>query len=235
MNMRVRDVAAVATWTVGEWSVAQAPGGIGRRLRKAYWRQRLGRMGKNCVIDVGVRILNPSFVFLGDNVWLDAYVQILAGPVGLLDRTTFTRNQAYLGEIGEVHIGSNTHVAPFCVLQGHAGISVGRDCGIAAHSLLYSLSHHHRVGKSVQSPQTPYEEIMKFTPLAPPEQQSLIGAPVVMGDASAVGLQSILLPGSTVGRYSWVGVHSVVKDAIPDGVIASGNPAQVVKDRFADR
>lgn len=44
-----------------------------------------------------------------------------------------------------------------------------------------------------------------------------------------IGANSILLPGVTVGEHSVVGAGSVVTKSVPDGVVAVGNPARVIK------
>lgn len=213
-----------------QWVITSWPGPVGRRLRSLYWKQRLGAMGKGCVIDVGVEIANPSHVFLGDNVWLDSYAQLIAGPPAHRERVKTKTTLGYRGREGEIHIGSNTHIGKFCVLQGHGGIWIGRDTTIATHSVVYSLTHHHRTGPSSETP--PYERVMKFSSMAPLTEQALIAAPVVIEDATAVGLNSVILPGSSIGRYTWIGAGSLVRGAIPSSVIASGNPARVVKERF---
>jgi acetyltransferase-like isoleucine patch superfamily enzyme len=44
-----------------------------------------------------------------------------------------------------------------------------------------------------------------------------------------VGANSILLPGVTIGVNSVIGAGSVVTKSIPDGVVAAGIPAKVIK------
>jgi acetyltransferase-like isoleucine patch superfamily enzyme len=44
-----------------------------------------------------------------------------------------------------------------------------------------------------------------------------------------VGANSILLPGVTIGENSVIGAGSVVTKSIPDGVVAAGIPAKVLK------
>ena len=73
---------------------------------------------------------------------------------------------------------------------------------------------------------------IKYSPLVPPEQQAYIESPIVMEDASGVAVGSVVLPGSIIGSYSWVGSGSVVRGRIPRGVIAGGSPAAVLKQRF---
>lgn len=209
--------------------ITGVPGGLGRRLRYQYYKRRLKYLGAGAVIDVGVRILNPRFVSIGDNTWIDNYVIIMAGPPGTTGRKIHRRpNPAYRFQEGEVVIGRNCHIAPFVVLQGHGGLSIGDDCGIADSSSLYSMSHHYSNPED-RSDQAVY----KFTPMAPAEQQSLIVSPVVMENNSALGLHSVMLPGATIGEGSWVGSNALVMKPIPPFSIATGNPAEVKKLRFA--
>ncbi len=52
---------------------------------------------------------------------------------------------------------------------------------------------------------------------------------VTLKNGCWVGAKAIILPGVTIGRNSVVGAGSVVTKDIPDGVIAVGNPAKVIK------
>jgi acetyltransferase-like isoleucine patch superfamily enzyme len=54
-------------------------------------------------------------------------------------------------------------------------------------------------------------------------------AAVWLKEGCWIGANSILLPGVTIGRNSVVGACSVVLKSIPDGVIAVGSPARVVR------
>ncbi|MFD2601216.1 acyltransferase [Flavobacterium suzhouense] len=53
--------------------------------------------------------------------------------------------------------------------------------------------------------------------------------PVVLKDGCWIGANAIILPGVTVGRNSVVGAGSIVTKSIPDGVVAVGSPAKVIK------
>ena len=226
------DVVATAALSLPERVVAFWPGPVGNRLRRAFWKRRLGAMGDGCQFGVGVVIGSPDKVFLGDRVWIDNYVHLLAGAPAAGRSMRVKPNPSFRNEVGEIHVGSNTHIAPFCVIQGHGGISIGRDTGVAAHSMLYSLSHHHRAPGVGEEFDGDYAHAMKFSPMSLETEQAFVASPVVMEDATALGLGSIMLPGSTLGRYSWIGVHSVVREPVPPGVIASGDPLQILKQRF---
>ena len=225
------DIARAAQ-SLPEVIIANWPGGLGVRLRNAYWSRRLGAMGKGCSIGIGVCIPAPEFVFLGDSVWIDNYVQLLAGPSSPLPNTRKVPNPQFFGNDGDLHIGSNTHIAPFCILQAHAGLSIGKDSGVGAHSSLYSLSNHYKAPGAAIEFDGDYEHVIKYSPLVPGDQQAHVSSPVVMADASGVAVGCVVLPGSTIGRYSWVVSGSVVRGSIPSGVIAGGNLAVVRKQRF---
>ena len=75
------------------------------------------------------------------------------------------------------------------------------------------------------------DTLFKFSPMVTDEEQALVLSPVVLGDNTAIGLNTLVLPGGVIGQNSWVGVQSVVTGEIRSGVIAAGNPAEVVKER----
>lgn len=55
-------------------------------------------------------------------------------------------------------------------------------------------------------------------------------APVELGENVFVGDRSLILKGVTVGRDTVIGAGSVVVSSLPEGVVAAGNPARVVRD-----
>jgi acetyltransferase-like isoleucine patch superfamily enzyme len=73
-----------------------------------------------------------------------------------------------------------------------------------------------------------------FHPLDPliRQQRPIDGAtaPIVIEDDVFIGMQSLILKGVTLGKGSVIGAGSVVTRDIPPGVIAAGNPAQVIRE-----
>lgn len=51
---------------------------------------------------------------------------------------------------------------------------------------------------------------------------------VTIGNNVFIGAESIVLPGVTIGKDVVIGAGSVVTHDVPDGVVATGNPARVV-------
>lgn len=215
-------------WGLVEWVVRDMPDPLGGRARYWYWKRRLHSLGKHTRFGAGIRIYNPEWVSIGERTWIDDCTIILAGPAGDGRYIARKPNPHFAFREGEVVIGNCVHVAPFVLLQGHGGLFMGNGLGIASGTKIYTLSHHYRdlTGRG------PSDTIWKFTPMAPGDEQALICSPTVLHDNTAVGMNSVILPGSTIGEGSWLGAMSLLRGELPCNVIASGNPAQVVKDRF---
>ncbi len=211
-----------------EWLIRDIPGGLGRRVRGAYWKRRLARLGDGAVIDTGVRILGAGWVSIGDRTWIDHGVTILAGPPSDVGGPVHRKpHPGFRHREGEVVIGDGCHIAIGVVLQGHGGVVIGSDTTIASGGLVYSMSHHH-ANPADPSDRTAY----RFSSMADPKLQSLIVSPVVFEEATALGLNSVALPGAWVRRGAWIAVQSTVMGEIPEESIAAGTPAKVIKKRF---
>ena len=205
--------------------VQYVPGAAGDRLRRLVWRFFLGGMGKRVHIDVGVQIVNPGFIFVGDDTWIDRYVVLIAGPPHEGQRVLCRKpNPEFPAREGELHIGARCHIAPHSVIQAHGGVWIANELTIASGSRIYSMSHHYR---PLDRPQ---KKFYRFSSQAKEEDQALIVSPVVIRNGAAVGLNCVVLPGSTIGENSWVGTNSTVQGVIPPNCIATGTPAKVVRE-----
>ena len=214
---------------VHELLVTFLPGSTGARLRTRYYRDRLGFLGDNVRIDIGVQFTNPQLIRIADNCWIDKYVVIMAGRPSEGERLLIrTKNEAFLHSEGEVILASGCHIAPHAVLNGHGGIQIGRNVTVAAGAKIVSLSHHHLNPRDMMDT-FPY----RFSTMAPEAEQSLIAGPVVIQDNAGLATNAVMLPGTTIGYESWVGAGSLVSHAIPDGWIAWGLPARPMRRRLA--
>jgi galactoside O-acetyltransferase len=225
---RFSEAGRVQAWGLVQWIIGSFPDPLGTRLRYLYWKRRLRFLGKDVRFGVGVRIYSPEWVRIGDHCWIDDYVIIVAGPPA--DNGRFVcrkQNPHFEFQEGEVVIGERVHIAPFVQLQGHGGLFIGNCLTIAAGAKVYTLSHHYRDLTGSADPGT----VWKFVGLVPAEEQALICAPVVIQDNAAVGLNSVVFPGSTIGHNSWLGAMSLLQGELPPGMIASGVPATIIKER----
>jgi acetyltransferase-like isoleucine patch superfamily enzyme len=207
-----------------EWVIVNLPGEAGMALRQVVYRRRVRHLGRDVIFEPGVQLVGAEHMSFGDNCWIDKYVVLLAGPPDRGERIIARKdNPDFAVAEGELVIGPNTHIASHVVVSAHGGVTIGANAGVASGARVYSLSHHYR-NPLDRSDSFEY----RFTPKAPPSEQALISAPVVLGDNTAVGLNAVVLPGSTVGEGSWLGSGAQLRGRLPPGSIASGSPAEVV-------
>ena len=196
---------------------------IGRVLRAAYWKSRVREFGKDVIIDIGAKAIGWENVSIGDNSWIDRNVILETGQIDKSKFSVFVKKTSSEVEEGRLKIGKCCHISKNVVIQSLGGVFIGDYSGIASGSKIYSLSHHYR--------NLLHEDaaIYSFTPQAPPENQSLILGSVVLEGNNALGLNSVILPGVTVGKNTWIGVCSYVVNDVPPDCVASGCPAKVTK------
>lgn len=187
-----------------EGVIRNIDGRTGKAVRSWYYKRRLGGCGQKVIIDVGVVFQNPKNIFFSDNIWIDRYAILVGGKFKPSGRRFIHKvNPDYRFREGFLTLDKGVHIAPFVLLQAHGGLSIGRNVTIASGAKIYTLSHHYR---NLSDPMD--EKRYSFSSMAAPEDQFLILSPVVIGNSAAVGLNSVLLPGTTLNDGAWVGVLS---------------------------
>ena len=209
--------------------VCYLPGRIGRAVRYHYWKKRLRFLGQSVRIDTGVVFQHPEDISIGDRCWIDKDVVVMAGMDKSQREKIVVTNAQYPGEPGVVHIGKAVHVGIGCIISGiSAGVYISDGGGLSPHCKVYAFTHHYRSkrepGKRVQA-----------NSQGPTERQCLMEGPIYLGRNTAVALNSVILPGVTVGDDSFVAINSVVMPGEygPNEVLR-GNPARRRSGRFRD-
>lgn len=192
-------------------------GRLGQVLRKTYYSKRFAQCGNNLKIDEGVIIEGIQDIFVGDNVWIDKYTILMAGKVSIpSEKIKAKENKNYMCNEGELHIGSNVHIAPQCIIQAHGGVVIGNYFTASAGSKIYSLSN------SVDQ---------CFYGTHSDKEIKHILSPIKIEDNVWLGLNSIIL-GGEIKKDSFVAPNSVVITSISENSFANGSPAKKIKDRF---
>lgn len=151
---------------------------------------------------------------------------------------------------GRVSVGENVIIQPQCTI-GVAGFGLERDENgefvdfpqiggvvIEKNVSIASRSNVHRgtledtiIGEgskvSIHSNVGHNSIVGKHTFLA---GKTNLGGKTRIGDYSYLGMGAITRPGISIGSNVIIGMGSIVTKNIPDGVIAWGNPAKVMKD-----
>ncbi len=126
-------------------------------------------------------------------------------------------------------VGINRPCALSTIRPG-ALLSVGNNCGFsgtvisAASSIV--LGDNILCGANVTITDTDWHHIDK----AKEGKQQAPSAPVVIKDNVWLGMNVTVLKGVTIGRGSVIAPHSVVTKDIPEGVLAGGQPARVIRE-----
>jgi acetyltransferase-like isoleucine patch superfamily enzyme len=111
--------------------------------------------------------------------------------------------------MGEIKVGSNVWIGPFCVLEGINGkLTIGDNCMISSGVQIYT---HDSVKHALSGGKITHEK-----------------GDVSIGKNTYIGSQSIINKGVTIGNYCVIGANSFVNKDIPDNSIAFGTPARVV-------
>ena len=182
-------------------------------------------------IDEGVRIDGPGWIRIGDDTWIDRGVILIAGPTRPGRETRLRPGDAAetpSPSAGDLTIGGHCHIGPYSVLSGLGGLSIGDEVTISTGGRIYSLSHHYR------SFERPWDRTVGFGSMLPDDRQSMVAGPITIGSNVGFGADCLVLPGVTVGPQSFVLPRAVVRDDIPAGSLAGGDPAKVIGPRFAD-
>ena len=68
----------------------------------------------------------------------------------------------------------------------------------------------------------------------PSLEQELEVKPVVIGENSLIGINSVIMSGVTIGKNVVVGAGSIVTKDVPDDCIVAGSPARIIKKYCRD-
>jgi maltose O-acetyltransferase len=135
--------------------------------------------------------------------------RLLGDLLGHVGEDTEIRPPLYVDYGAHLHVGARTFVNYGLVALDVAPITIGDDVQIATGVQLLTPTH----------PIDPARRRDKWE-----------GAePITIGDNVWLGGGVIVLPGVTIGADTVVGAGSVVVSDLPEGVVAVGNPARVVK------
>lgn len=116
-----------------------------------------------------------------------------------------------------IRIGENCHLGDQVHIAAANSVSIGENCLFASKVFISDLSH------GSLSPINP------SAPDSDPNSRPLVSKPVVIGDNVWLGENVCVLSGVTIGNGSIVGANAVVTHDIPDGCVAAGVPASVIK------
>ena len=161
-------------------------------------------LGAECRIDPTVTVMRWGT--RGDALLLEDRVSIYAYVRLVLGDVNADPN------VG-LRVGAGTIVNVGAYLSGEGGLTIGADVLIGADAKLLSAGHEIDGG----------DEIIA--------RNRITRARIVIEDGAWIGAGAIVLEGVRVGRGAVVAAGAVVRSDVPDGMIAAGVPARVIRAR----
>lgn len=187
-------------------------------IRNKYYAAQLKSMGKNVRIGYGVKIVNPQYISIGDDVLIDDHVTLIArGPGGLsIGSHIHINDRVYLDterEDGYINVHDHVYIGTGTTLFGHYGMEIGEHALLAQNITITPYSHIF---------EDPNDYIIN---------QGGHSKKVTIGKDSYLGMNVCVLYSADIGDGSVIGSGSVVVKPIPPYSVAVGNPAKVIRKR----
>ena len=195
------------------------PGGLGFFLRKTFYPNLFGKVGKGLIIGRNVVIRHPGKMTIGDNVTIDDNCLVDArgaGAEGLVleDGVIINRNCMIQAKNGPIRLGRRTSLGSNSVVVSLGGVDLGEAVLTAAGCYISAGAYE-------------FDDLEK--PIM--DQRAYTKGPIRIGSKSWLGTRVVVLDGVSVGAGSVVGAGAVVTHNLPENSVAVGVPAKVVRYR----
>lgn len=145
----------------------------------------------------------------GAQIGRDVVLQIgRTGRIVVADRAII-RHGADFKVDGDLTIGEDSLIGPWCIISVLAMVTIGRDVLVAERVSI--RDHDHRYGGA-----------------GPIRTQGYRVEPVVIGDGTWIGANVVIRQGVELGAGCVVGANSVVTRSFPPGTVIAGLPAKAI-------
>ncbi len=194
------------------------PGALGLLLRKALYPLVLGAVGRGVVFGQGVVLRHPAKIRIGRGVTVDDLVVLDAK--GRSNRGIDIGDGVFLGrgtilscKDGDIRLGDHTNLGFHCEIFSGSSVTVGRHGLFAAQAYLVGGGHEFEGTDAavIDQPRT--------------------SRGITLGDNVWLGTGAKVLDGVRIGNDAVVGANAVVNGDLPEGAIAAGVPARVLRQR----
>ncbi|MBJ2163196.1 acyltransferase [Acidovorax sp. IB03] len=136
------------------------------------------------------------------------------------NKRLFLSNTIDVTHWSKLDIGNNVFIWHFTILDTFNGVKIGDDCQIGTRVGIFTHSSHN----SIRIYNNKYHDTYFDS------HQGRKKGSVEVGANTFVGANSIIMPGTKIGKGSIVGAFSYVSGEFPDFSIIAGNPAKKIGD-----
>lgn len=117
------------------------------------------------------------------------------------------------------------HLAPYLFETSAEHLRIGKFCQIAHGARFITSSANHAMDGLTCFP-FPVFDPAQMSSYQPDTRDTLVGHDVW------IGYGALILPGARIGNGAIIGAKAVVRGAVPDYGVVTGNPGTVIKRRF---
>ncbi len=182
-----------------------------------------------CSVPPGGFIGNDAVLVFPEHIALSEGVILMSGarlicarmppylePAGRIEigEGSIIREGAFLQSYGgQIRVGKNCTINPYCLIQGNGGVQIGDNSLIASHVCMYSANHVFSDSKKLI------------------RQQGETQRGITIGADVWIGGGAIILDGVTVGDGAVIAAGAVVKHDVAAGAVVAGVPARMISQR----
>jgi len=212
-----RGIGRLLLYEAAQLLASWVPGALGLVLRKVFYPPLLGSCGRNVVFGQGVVLRHPHKIHIGDDVTVDDLVVLDAK--GTSNQGIRIGNGVFLGRStilsckdGDITLGNAVNIGFNSEIFSGSTVTVGDHGLFAAYVYLVGGGH-------------------EFEGDRPVIEQQRVSKGIALGRNVWLGTGAKVLDGVKLGSDVVVGANAVVREDLPDGAIAAGVPAKIVRQR----
>ena len=193
------------------------PGALGLYLRSKFYPLIIGKVGSNVIFGRGMTLRHPHKIRIGRSVIIDDHCVLDAKGgsnkgISLGEGVFIGRSSFLYCKDGDIEIGAQVNIGPYCILFSSQRLVVARECMVAAYCYIMSGGSY---------------ELHSDTGFA--AQDSYAKGPTVIGEGCWLGAKVVVMDGVLIGDRTVVGAGAVVTKDLPDHAVAVGVPARVAE------
>lgn len=152
-----------------------------------------------------------KFKFIGDNVVIESDVKIFNEENISIQKNCYIGHFSLINGYNTLDIGVGSWIGPNVYIHSAGKITIGDNVGIGPGVKIISSSHEI----------TPYPK--------PIIHSSLQFNKITINDGCDIGVNSVILPGTSLGKNVQIGAGAVVRGSFPDNVVIAGVPAKIIR------
>lgn len=194
------------------------PGALGLVLRRAAFPRLLGKVGRNVTFGQNVVLRHPHKIRIGDDVVIDDLVVLDAkgdhnAGITIGDGVFLGRGTILSCKDGDIELGDHVNIGFMSEIFSGSRVVVGRHGLFAAYTYLVGGGHDFERAE------------------VPVLAQGRSSRGITLDENVWLGTGAKVLDGVRIGRNVVVGANAVVNADLPDGVVAGGVPARIIRRR----